>query len=69
MYPSFDQHTFKATYVVHVDDTRDTCLHEWGWMPLEAILNSYLEMVDEGKVSIVRDFSYEMITRMTMTCG
>ncbi|KAL2860035.1 hypothetical protein BJX68DRAFT_224198 [Aspergillus pseudodeflectus] len=56
----FDQHTCKATYVVHVDDTRDTCLHEWAWMPLEVILDSYLQMADEGKVSIVRDFSYEI---------
>jgi hypothetical protein len=29
-------------------------------MPLEVILDSYLGMVDEGKVSIVRDFSYEI---------
>ncbi|KAL6229239.1 hypothetical protein BDW75DRAFT_245908 [Aspergillus navahoensis] len=56
----FDQHTFKATYVVHVDDTDVTCLHEWGWMPLEAILDSYLQMTDEGKVTIIREFSYDI---------
>ncbi|KAL3466529.1 hypothetical protein BJX64DRAFT_302193 [Aspergillus heterothallicus] len=42
----FDQHTFKATYIIY------------GWLPLEVILNSYLDMIDEGKVSIFRDFIY-----------
>ncbi|KAJ0416713.1 hypothetical protein BJY00DRAFT_291011 [Aspergillus carlsbadensis] len=56
----FDQHTFKASYVLHIDDTRETCLRERGWLPLEAILDSYLHMADEGKVSIVRDYPYEL---------
>ncbi|KAL4866796.1 hypothetical protein BDV12DRAFT_198889 [Aspergillus spectabilis] len=53
----FDQHTLKATYIPFTDNTSAICQHEWGWMPLEVILDAYLQMADEGKVSIMRDFS------------
>ncbi|KAL5332457.1 hypothetical protein BJX70DRAFT_407619 [Aspergillus crustosus] len=56
----FDQHTLKATYVAHTDDSADICMHKWGWMPLETILGAYIQMADEGKVSVTKQRACHM---------
>ena len=43
----------KASFIEDWNDTRMVTCHEWSWMPLEVILDSYLQMVDEGKVEAV----------------
>ncbi|KAL2821418.1 hypothetical protein BDW59DRAFT_150073 [Aspergillus cavernicola] len=45
----FDQETGKATWIEDWSDTQAVSWHEWGWMPLEVILDAYLQMHDEGK--------------------
>ncbi|KAL4809792.1 hypothetical protein BDV18DRAFT_49415 [Aspergillus unguis] len=49
----FDQETMKACYIEDLEDTRMIANKEWSWMPLEVILDSYLQMIDEGKVEAV----------------
>ncbi|KAL4733867.1 hypothetical protein BDV11DRAFT_213369 [Aspergillus similis] len=49
----FDQETMKASFIEDWNDTKMVTSHEWSWMPLEVILDSYLQMVDEGKVEAV----------------
>ncbi|PLB44170.1 hypothetical protein P170DRAFT_416616 [Aspergillus steynii IBT 23096] len=49
----FDQTTLKATFIEDINDTRFITRHEWSWMPLEVILDSYLQMADEEKAQAV----------------
>ncbi|KAL3479681.1 hypothetical protein BJX99DRAFT_222009 [Aspergillus californicus] len=49
----FDQVTGKASWVEDYNDTWPVSMHEWGWMPLEVILDAYLQMHDEGKAEAV----------------
>ncbi|OJJ05224.1 hypothetical protein ASPVEDRAFT_44747 [Aspergillus versicolor CBS 583.65] len=49
----FDQMTLRATFIEDINDTRLITRHEWSWMPLEVILDSYLQMIDEGKAQAV----------------
>jgi hypothetical protein len=42
----------------------EICQHEWSWLPLEVILEGYLDMLKEGKVRVVlvtkhQDWDYE----------
>ncbi|KAL4902738.1 hypothetical protein BDW74DRAFT_169328 [Aspergillus multicolor] len=64
----FDQRTMKATFITYQENTQLVTAHEWGWMPLEVILDSYLQMVDEGKVEAV---STEQVALLggDPTCG
>ncbi|KAL3469678.1 hypothetical protein BJX99DRAFT_251800 [Aspergillus californicus] len=45
----FDQETGQASWIEDWNDTMAVCTHEWGWLPLEVILDAYLQMHDEGK--------------------
>ncbi|KAL4786086.1 hypothetical protein BJX76DRAFT_355498 [Aspergillus varians] len=45
----FHQETLKASFIEDYNDTMVITSHEWGWMPLEVILDSYLQMIDEEK--------------------
>ncbi|KAL4966309.1 uncharacterized protein BDV14DRAFT_208294 [Aspergillus stella-maris] len=49
----FDQRTLKASFIEDINDTFFIVTKEWAWMPLEVILDSYLQMIDEGKVQAV----------------
>ncbi|KAH8425436.1 uncharacterized protein LDX57_003189 [Aspergillus melleus] len=49
----FDQTTLKATFIEDTYDTRFITRQEWSWMPLEVILDSYLQMLDEEKAQVV----------------
>ncbi|RDW67219.1 uncharacterized protein DSM5745_09085 [Aspergillus mulundensis] len=49
----FDQKSMKASFVEDYNDTKYITSHEWSWMPLEVILDSYLQMIDEGKVTAI----------------
>lgn len=53
LFISFDQTTLKATFIEDINDTRLITSHEWSWMPLEVILDSYLQIIDEGKAQAV----------------
>lgn len=55
LFISFDQTTLKATFIEDINDTRLITSHEWSWMPLEVILDSYLRMIDEGKAQAVSE--------------
>ncbi|KAL4860566.1 hypothetical protein BDV12DRAFT_209096 [Aspergillus spectabilis] len=49
----FDQRTLKASFIEDINDTFIIVTKEWAWMPLEVILDSYLQMIDEGKAQAV----------------
>ncbi|KAL5340971.1 hypothetical protein BJX70DRAFT_84565 [Aspergillus crustosus] len=51
----FDQQTLKASFIEDYNDTRSVTNHKWSWMPLEVILDSYLQMIDEGKVEVASE--------------
>ncbi|KAL4801182.1 hypothetical protein BDV18DRAFT_167636 [Aspergillus unguis] len=55
----FNQHTMTATFIEDYNDTPEVARHEWGWMPLEVILDSYLQMIDEGKMEAVPNWKAE----------
>ncbi|KAL4885694.1 hypothetical protein BJY04DRAFT_214483 [Aspergillus karnatakaensis] len=50
---AFDLHTSTATFIPNFNEAVDICYHHWSWLPLEDILQGYLEMLDEGKVTII----------------
>ncbi|KAL2827351.1 hypothetical protein BDW59DRAFT_179138 [Aspergillus cavernicola] len=45
----------EASFIEDINDTMLITRHEWGWMPLEVILDSYLQMIDEGKAQTVSE--------------
>ncbi|KAL4958711.1 uncharacterized protein BDV14DRAFT_207500 [Aspergillus stella-maris] len=45
-----NQDTMKASFIADYDDTPGVCALPFAWMPLEVILDAYLQMIDEGKV-------------------
>ncbi|KAL3482966.1 hypothetical protein BJX62DRAFT_245351 [Aspergillus germanicus] len=61
---AFDLHTSTATFIPNSNESVEICQHEWSWLPLEVILEGYLDMLKEGKVRIVpvterQDWDYE----------
>lgn len=50
-----NQHTMKASFITDYNDTAGVCALTFAWMPLEVILDAYLQMIDEGKVEAVTD--------------
>ncbi|KAL4982801.1 hypothetical protein BDW68DRAFT_191856 [Aspergillus falconensis] len=46
----FDQKGMKASFIL---DTTSITSYEWSWMALGAILDSYFQMIDEGKAEAV----------------
>lgn len=48
----FDQDTELATYMPHWQFIQFSCDNPGCWMPLQQILEAYLEMINEGKVEI-----------------
>ncbi|KAL3428597.1 hypothetical protein BDV09DRAFT_201433 [Aspergillus tetrazonus] len=50
-----NQHTMKASFITDYNDTSGVCALPFSWMPLEVILDAYLQMIDEGKVEAVTD--------------
>ncbi|KAL2812886.1 hypothetical protein BDW59DRAFT_176887 [Aspergillus cavernicola] len=50
-----NQHTMKASFITDYNDTPGVCALPFAWMPLEVILDAYLQMIDEGKVEAVTD--------------
>ncbi|KAL4860306.1 hypothetical protein BDV12DRAFT_205257 [Aspergillus spectabilis] len=60
----FDLHTSTATFIPNSNEAVEICQHEWSWLPLEVILEGYLDMLKEEKVRIVpvtecQDWDYE----------
>ncbi|KAL4969599.1 uncharacterized protein BDV14DRAFT_195862 [Aspergillus stella-maris] len=47
------KHTLKASWIEDYNDTQIIAEHGWSWMPLEVILDSYLQMIDEKKVDSI----------------
>ncbi|KAL2856128.1 hypothetical protein BJX68DRAFT_203099 [Aspergillus pseudodeflectus] len=61
---AFDLHTSTATFIPNYNEAVEICQHRWSWLPLEVILEGYLDMLNEGKVRIVpvterQDWDYE----------
>lgn len=45
----------KASFVTDYNDTPGICALPFAWMPLEVILDAYLQMIDEGKIQAATD--------------
>ncbi|KAF7629425.1 hypothetical protein AFLA_013141 [Aspergillus flavus NRRL3357] len=45
----YDQEESLAAFVGYKFEERPMCIHGWGFKPLEVILDSYLDMIDEEK--------------------
>lgn len=45
----------KASFITDYNDTPGVCALPFAWMPLEVVLDAYLQMIDEGKVEAVTD--------------
>ncbi|KAL3490748.1 hypothetical protein BJX62DRAFT_251806 [Aspergillus germanicus] len=64
----FDQTTLKAMFVEDYNDTAIITTREYSWMPLEVILDSYLQMIDEEKVEdqwIIHHYTKTNLERAT----
>ncbi|KAL5359772.1 hypothetical protein BJX96DRAFT_174664 [Aspergillus floccosus] len=57
----FDQTTLKASFIEDYNDSPIVTCHEWGWMPLEVILDSYLQMIDEEKVQTISEDQAKLV--------
>jgi hypothetical protein len=66
LFISFDQTTLKATFIEDINDTSLVTRHEWSWMPLEVILDSYLQMFDEGKAQAVSEDQAKLLKMGSM---
>ncbi|KAB8221076.1 hypothetical protein BDV33DRAFT_202800 [Aspergillus novoparasiticus] len=49
----YDQEESLAAFVGYKFEECPMCIHGWGFKPLEVILDSYLDMIDEGKVTLM----------------
>jgi hypothetical protein len=54
---------------VDYNDSSTVTSHEWSWMPLEVILDSYLQMIDEGKVQTVSKDQAKLVKLDNPSCG
>jgi hypothetical protein len=52
---SFDQETERASFVPDWEDMIWSDKELWPWRPLQHILQAYLDMIDEGKISTYSD--------------
>ncbi|KAL2802424.1 hypothetical protein BJX63DRAFT_437900 [Aspergillus granulosus] len=59
----FDQTILKASFIEDYNDTMIITSHKWGWMPLEVILDSYLQMIDEEKVQTISKDQANLLDR------
>ncbi|KAL2819551.1 hypothetical protein BDW59DRAFT_165004 [Aspergillus cavernicola] len=57
----FDQTTLKASFIEDYNDSPIITSHEWGWMPLEVILDSYLQMINEEKVQTISEDQAKLV--------
>lgn len=53
--PRLNQNTMKASFITDYNDTPGVCALPFAWMPLEVIIDAYLQMIGEGKVEAVPD--------------
>ena len=58
---SFDQTTLKASFIEDYNDSPNITSHKWGWIPLEAILDSYVQMIDEKKVQTISEDQAKLV--------
>lgn len=54
-YFRFDQETALASFVPDWEDLVWTQRQRWPWVPLQSILQTYLDMIDEGKITTYSD--------------
>ncbi|KAI9035706.1 uncharacterized protein KD926_002987 [Aspergillus affinis] len=64
----FDQTTLKATFIEDYNDTSTITSRPWGWMPLEVILDSYLDMIDDGKVQTISEDQAKLVKLDNPSC-
>ncbi|KAL5340438.1 hypothetical protein BJX70DRAFT_108145 [Aspergillus crustosus] len=57
----FDQRTLKASFIEDYNDTPIITGHEWSWLPLEVILDSYLQMIDKEKVQTISEDQAKLV--------
>ncbi|KAL4795225.1 hypothetical protein BDV19DRAFT_389362 [Aspergillus venezuelensis] len=60
-----NQDTMKASFIADYNDTPGVCALPFAWMPLEVILDAYLQMIDEGKVEAVTDETADYLIEET----
>ncbi|KAE8307476.1 hypothetical protein BDV41DRAFT_584472 [Aspergillus transmontanensis] len=49
----YDQEESLAAFIGHIFEESPMCIHGWGFKPLEVILDAYLDMIDEAKVTLM----------------
>ncbi|KAE8314374.1 hypothetical protein BDV41DRAFT_563758 [Aspergillus transmontanensis] len=49
----YNQEESLAAFVGYKFEERSMCIHGWGFKSLEVILDSYLDMIDEDKVTLI----------------
>ncbi|OGM49595.1 hypothetical protein ABOM_001633 [Aspergillus bombycis] len=49
----YDQEESLAAFIGYIFEEPPMCIQGWGFKPLEVILDAYLEMIDEGKVTLM----------------
>ncbi|KAF9887221.1 hypothetical protein FE257_010475 [Aspergillus nanangensis] len=59
----FDQTNLKATFSEDYNYSDMITSHEWSWMPLEVILDSYLQMIDKEKVQTISDEQAKLVEK------
>ncbi|KAE8373377.1 hypothetical protein BDV26DRAFT_296977 [Aspergillus bertholletiae] len=52
-FETYDQEESLAAFLGSTFEECPMCIHGWGFKPLEVILDSYLDMIDEGKVTLM----------------
>ncbi|CEL02088.1 hypothetical protein ASPCAL01663 [Aspergillus calidoustus] len=57
----FDQTTLKACFITDYNDSPTVTSREWSWMPLEVILDSYLQMIDDEKVQTISEDQAKLV--------
>ncbi|KAL4879022.1 hypothetical protein BJY04DRAFT_220618 [Aspergillus karnatakaensis] len=65
---AFDLHTSTAILIADYNECHDICLHAYNWLPLETILEGYLDMIDHGKVAPVSVSDFKAIRSADPHC-